>query len=85
MGKLVPGFVCAVTKHEGKNLVGEITGYEAVESGDMGYSVVDFDQVFHSGLQRLRFKVIATLIWKKVGGLWKEARYHSSLISVGPD
>lgn len=63
----------------------EITGYEAVESGDMGYSVVDFDQVFHSGPQRLRFKVIATIIWKKVGGIWKEARYHSSLISVGPD
>jgi len=60
----------------------EITGYEAVQQSDMGYSVVDFDQIFIAGDQRLRFSVIATIIWKKQGGEWKEARYHSSLLGV---
>ncbi|MGF1638298.1 MAG: hypothetical protein ACFCUU_14570 [Cyclobacteriaceae bacterium] len=50
----------------------------------MGYSVVDFDQIFIAGDQRLKFSVIATIIWKLVDGQWKEARYHSSLIGVNP-
>ncbi len=60
----------------------EITGYEAVRAGDMGYSVVDFDQVFIAGGKRMRFAVIATIIWKRAGEVWKEARYHSSLVQV---
>lgn len=62
----------------------EITNYEAVESENMGYGVVDFDQLFIAGDQKLRFSVIATIIWKKVEGTWKESRYHSSLIKVEP-
>lgn len=60
----------------------EITHYEAVEGSDMGYSVVDFDQVFIVADKKMRFEVIATIIWKKEGEEWKEARYHSSLIRV---
>ena len=60
----------------------EITGYESVVSGDMGYSVVDFDQVFVTEEDKLRFGVIATIIWKRVDGTWKESRYHSSLVGV---
>lgn len=60
----------------------EITGYEAVVSGDMGYSVVDFDQTFIAEEEKLRFGVIATIIWKRVDGVWKESRYHSSLVGV---
>jgi len=60
----------------------EITGYEAVQAQGMGYSVVDFDQVFIAGEKRLRFSVLATIIWKQVGGDWKEARYHSSMLKV---
>jgi hypothetical protein len=63
----------------------EITHYEAIEHKTMGYSVVDFDQIFIAGDQNLRFKVIATIIWKKEGEEWKESRYHSSLISIGPN
>jgi hypothetical protein len=63
----------------------EITNYECVEHSTMAYSVVDFDQVFHTSDQKLRFKVIATIIWKLTDNGWKESRYHSSLISVGPD
>ena len=60
----------------------EITDYQAVLSGDMGYSVVDFDQIFVTEGEKLRFKVIATIIWKRVDGRWRESRYHSSLIGV---
>lgn len=60
----------------------EITGYEAVQRQDMGFSVVDFDQMFVVGDKRLRFAVIATIVWKKEPEGWKEARYHSSLVSV---
>jgi len=60
----------------------EITHYESVERGEMGYSVVDFDQVFIVGDKKMRFAVIATIIWKKDDDEWKESRYHSSLINV---
>ena len=60
----------------------EITNYEAVQTGDMGYSVVDFDQVLITGDERLQFSVVATVIWKRVDGIWKESRYHSSLVGV---
>ena len=60
----------------------EITNYEAEQTAEMGYSVVDFDQMFIVGEKQMRFAVIATIIWKKVGAEWKEARYHSSLIKA---
>jgi hypothetical protein len=62
----------------------EITGYEAREGQDMAYSVVDFDQMFVTDQESLRFSVIATIIWKREEGGWKESRYHSSLIAVTP-
>jgi hypothetical protein len=48
----------------------------------MGYSVVDFDQMLIFGGKRMRFSCLSTIIWKKVGEIWKEARYHSSLLGV---
>ncbi len=60
----------------------EITRYEAVQMVEMGYSVVDFDQLLIVDNQTMRFCVIATIIWKQTPEGWKEARYHSSLISV---
>ena len=60
----------------------EITYYEAVQTAEMGYSVVDFDQLLVLPDKRLRFSCLSTIIWKKVGDTWKEARYHSSLLSV---
>lgn len=62
----------------------EITQYEAVQFTDSGYSVVDFDQIFIAGDQKLKFSVISTIIWKLVNNEWKEARYHSSLLKVVP-
>ncbi|MFN5171185.1 MAG: nuclear transport factor 2 family protein [Cyclobacteriaceae bacterium] len=63
----------------------EITHYEVVTGEEMAYSVVDFDQVFVTPEQRLRFGVLATIIWKKTTDGWKEARYHSSLKGVKPE
>lgn len=60
----------------------EITHYEALQREELGYSVVDFDQIFIAGEKKLRFSVIATIIWKRAGNQWKESRYHSSLIKV---
>lgn len=62
----------------------EITNYEAIESGNMGYGLVDCDQTFIQGDQQLKFGVIATIIWKKVNGKWFESLYHSSLKKVEP-
>jgi ketosteroid isomerase-like protein len=62
----------------------EITNYEVVASTDMAYSVVDFDQYFIAGNERLRFGVLATIVWKKTTEGWREARYHSSLKTVEP-
>ena len=60
----------------------EITHYEYLKSDNMGYSVVNFDQILKVNDQTHRFAVLATIIWKKEGSEWKESRYHSSLIGV---
>jgi len=62
----------------------EITGYDVRVGQDMAYSVVDFDQLFVTEQESLRFTVIATIIWKREDDGWKESRYHSSLIGVVP-
>lgn len=62
----------------------EITQYEVVTGEDMAYSVVDFDQILITSEKKLRFGVVATIIWKKTPHGWKEARYHSSLKGVQP-
>jgi hypothetical protein len=62
----------------------EISHYEVVMGSDMAYSVVDFDQYFVTPEQKLRFGVLATIIWKKTADGWKESRYHSSLKGVQP-
>lgn len=60
----------------------EITNYEAFQKGEMGYGVVDFDQHFVVGGKKMVFAVIATIIWKKENGEWKESRYHSSMLNM---
>jgi len=60
----------------------EITRYEALQREDMGYCVVDFDQMLVIGEKKMRFGVISTIIWKKENDEWKESRYHCSLINV---
>jgi hypothetical protein len=60
----------------------EITGYEAIQKDEMGYSVVDFNQYIDVDGKTMCFFVIATIIWKKEKNQWKEARWHSSLVGI---
>jgi hypothetical protein len=40
------------------------TNYEAIKKSDMGYSVVDFDQMLLVGCKEMKFGVIAIITWK---------------------
>jgi ketosteroid isomerase-like protein len=59
----------------------EITGYEALVSGDLGYGVLDFRQTLSLAGMTATFDCIATLIWKRTPSGWKESRWHCSVIS----
>jgi hypothetical protein len=60
----------------------EITDYNALVSGDMGYSVVKFTQRLNvQGVDNF-FHCIVTIIWKNTRTGWKESRWHVSLLSV---
>lgn len=60
----------------------EILRYQALQSSDLGYGVVDFCQFLTVNGQTARFFCVATIIWKRVGAAWKESRWHCSLIRV---
>jgi ketosteroid isomerase-like protein len=59
----------------------EVTGYQALVSGDLGYGVVDFRQSLTIGGLVATFDCIATVIWKQTATGWKESRWHCSVIS----
>lgn len=60
----------------------EIRTYDALQTSEMGYSVVNFDQFLEVGEQNLKFNCITTLIWKRTDQGWKESRWHCSLIQA---
>lgn len=60
----------------------EIQKYQAMVSGEMGYSVVDFCQLLAVDGNVARFNCVATIIWKQTSEGWKESRWHCSLINV---
>jgi hypothetical protein len=60
----------------------EIQKYQALQMGEMGYGVVDFCQLLTVGGQTARFYCVVTIIWKRVSEVWKESRWHCSLIRV---
>ncbi|HYN74836.1 MAG TPA: nuclear transport factor 2 family protein [Candidatus Limnocylindria bacterium] len=59
----------------------EVTGYQALVSGDLGYGVLDFRQTLSIGELVATFDCIATIIWKRTPGGWRESRWHCSVIS----
>lgn len=59
----------------------EVTSYDALVSGDLGYGVLDFRQTLSVGGMTATFDCIATLIWKRTPSGWKESRWHCSVIS----
>jgi ketosteroid isomerase-like protein len=59
----------------------EVTGYQALVSGNLGYGVLDFRQSLVIGELVATFDCIATIIWKQTATGWKESRWHCSVIS----
>lgn len=59
----------------------EVLGYEAVQGDDLGYSVLDFRQTLEMGDLVATFDCITTIVWKRVGDRWLEARWHGSVLS----
>jgi hypothetical protein len=63
----------------------EIINYQAIQTAEMGYCVLDFCQNLEVGGFVGKFFCVATIIWKKVGEEWKESRWHVSLIRTEPE
>jgi len=59
----------------------EILDYHAIETPELGYSVLDFRQTLTVGEHCASFDCIATIIWKRTPAGWREARWHASVIS----
>ncbi len=60
----------------------EILAYQAIETDDLGYSVVEFRQSLTMGEATAYFDCVATIIWKRTSSGWKESRWHVSLLST---
>ncbi len=63
----------------------EVLNYQALQTTEMGYSVLDFCQNLEVDGFVGKFYCVATIIWKKVGEEWKESRWHGSLIRTEPE
>jgi ketosteroid isomerase-like protein len=59
----------------------EIVRYDAIDGGDLGYSVVEFRQLLTTAGLTATFDCIATIIWKHTPQGWREARWHVSVLS----
>lgn len=59
----------------------KILAYNALESADMGFSVVEFRQTLTIGELVATFDCMTTIVWKRRDGTWLEARWHGSVLS----
>jgi hypothetical protein len=59
-----------------------VTRYDAVDWGTSGMGVVDFTQTLTVGGLTGLFHCIVTIVWKRVGDRWVEARWHASLLDT---
>ncbi len=59
----------------------EILDYRAMRDESMGMSVVEFRQYLDVDGIVATFDCVATIVWKKTGRGWREARWHASVIS----
>lgn len=60
----------------------DILSYDAIQEDKLGYSVVNFCQNLNVNGIRQKFYCVATIIWKNIEGIWKESRWHVSLIKT---
>ncbi|WP_322411337.1 YybH family protein [Microbacterium invictum] len=68
----------AAMRTAGAVLSSRVVGYHGEEAGDLGYSVVRFVQRVEIGDSVIENPCIATIVWKRTPGGWKEARWHCS-------
>jgi hypothetical protein len=59
----------------------DITGYDALETAEMGYSVVEFCQHLIFGGKHGYFNCVTTIIWKRTPSGWVESRWHCSQLT----
>ena len=59
----------------------EVLAYDAIESSEMGFSVLEFRQTLSIGELEARFDCMTTIVWKRAEGRWVEARWHGSVLS----
>ncbi len=62
----------------------EIDEYDVLPGTDLSMSVVRFTQVLAAGETAARFGCVATIVWKRDGDRWREARWHVSLLQPPP-
>ena len=59
----------------------EILAYNALETAEMGFSVLEFRQILSIGELVATFDCMTTIVWKKIEDKWIEARWHGSVLS----
>lgn len=59
----------------------EVLAYDALETGDLGYGVLEFRQSLSVAGLRATFDCMATIIWKRTPDGWRESRWHCSVLS----
>ncbi len=59
----------------------EILAYDAIETPELGFSVLEFRQSLSVGDLVASFDCITRIVWKCDGERWREARWHGSVLS----
>ncbi|MFN3214868.1 MAG: nuclear transport factor 2 family protein [Acidimicrobiales bacterium] len=59
----------------------EILAYDAVQTAELGYSVLEFRQTLELRGMVATFDCITTIVWKFQDGRWREARWHGSVLA----
>ncbi len=59
-----------------------VLAYDAIETPELGYSVLEFRQSLTVGDLEATFDCMTTIVWKRDDdGAWREARWHGSVLS----
>ena len=58
----------------------ELLAYDATARTDMGFAVVEFRQLLEAQGAVLPFDCVVTIVFKRDGEVWHEARWHASLV-----
>lgn len=59
----------------------EVLTYKASRHGSLGFSVVEFRRTVEVAEHTAVFDHVATVVWKRTPTGWREARWHTSVVS----